>query len=131
VARACQRQLQAHVGDSKALHSFVDVLDRLPIDVLQECRSAEAKAMSDMKLLADRLSHGLTSKTEVQDTRSKLGTEYVAALSGILSVCKFKDKVWCERLVARSALSTHAPTTSSRTAYGVNPQAPRVARFHP
>ena len=88
--------LAAHTAPSRALHRFVDVLDRVPAYTLAKCKEEEANAMAALRQLGDELEGQEISKDEFKRMKDGLGTAYIATITGLLKNCRFKEKCWCE-----------------------------------
>ena len=89
------RTLMAHVGPSSPDHVFVDVLDRLPPDVKEECLGLQKTMLADVKELKAAIP--LTGMQLFNKKKCKLGDTYVARLKQILVKCDFLENAWCRK----------------------------------
>jgi hypothetical protein len=95
-----QKVLKAHVGASKPLHLFQNILDRMPAGVFEQCLKLLVEALDDFKQLktshTGSQSHPPTldraTFRELKDVLSKI---YLESLDRILSATVFEEKALC------------------------------------
>lgn len=107
----CRRLLLSHPSDSQPLHVFGDVLDRLPPDVLAQCKALESAKLGEYERCqgasgrAGSQGDGATRSTSTRDLAAdklkrkkvELGRALLTGLMDILSTASFAETAWCYR----------------------------------